>query len=454
MKKFIETIKTIFSIEELRTRILFTVGFLAIFRLGSYIVLPGLDPAVLEQGGAAGGILGILDTFLGGAFSRASIFALGIMPYISASIVIQLMTVAVPYFQKMQKEGESGRKKMTQITRVLTIVITFVQSSAYIAGTIPNEAILINQAFFTASAMIILTSGTMFCMWLGEKITDKGIGNGISMLIMIGIISRFPGALLAEAVQKEGNGMLILFVLEIVALFFVVMGVVLLTQAVRRVPVQYAGQIVGGNNKRRRKSSEALGQRSFLPLKVNASGVMPIIFAQSLMFLPSLLASLFADSSDIAAWIQVNFSDFTSVTYNITFAIMIILFTFFYTAITVNPQQISEDMKRNNGFVPGVQPGDETTNYISEIIDRITLPGALFLALVAIMPAFASVAGVSQEFSQFYGGTSLLIMVGVILDTLQQIDSYLLMEKYEGMMNTGKVRGGGNQNQQNVEVAV
>ena len=446
MKKFIETIKTIYSIEELRTRILVTIGFLAIFRLGSYVVLPGLDPEILQsQDIASGGILGLINTFLGGAFSRASVFALGIMPYISASIVIQLMTVAVPYFQKMQKEGESGRKKMTQITRVLTIIITFVQSSAYIAGTIPSEAIIINQAFFTASAMIILTSGTMFCMWLGEKITDKGIGNGISMLIMIGIISRFPGSLLAEAVQKETNGMLILFVLEIVALFFVVMGVVLLTQAVRRVPVQYAGQIVGGSKRRRKANADTLGQRSFLPLKVNASGVMPIIFAQSLMFLPSLLASLFADTSDVAQWIQVAFSDFTSITYNVTFALMIIIFTFFYTAITINPQQISEDMKRNNGFVPGVKPGEETTHYISEIIDRITLPGALFLAMVAVMPAFASIIGVSPEFAQFYGGTSLLIMVGVILDTLQQIDSYLLMEKYEGMMKTGKVRG-----QQNV----
>jgi len=379
---------------------------------------------------------------LGGAFNRASIFALGIMPYISASIVIQLMTIAVPYFQKMQKEGESGRKRMNQITRVLTILITFVQSSAYIAGTIPSEAIIIDKVFFTISSMIILTSGTIFCMWLGEKITEKGIGNGISMLIMIGIVSRFPGALVAEGASRGTNGLL-LFVLELVALFFVVMGVVLLTQAVRRVPVQYAKQVVGASNSSR-KNAEVSSQRSFLPLRVNSAGVMPIIFAQSLMFLPSLLASLFTESSDAAQWISTNFADFTSVVYNVSFALMIILFTFFYTAITVNPTQIADDMKRNNGFVPGVLPGEPTSNLISDIIDRITLPGALFLALVAIMPAFAHKAGVSLEFSQFYGGTSLLIMVGVILDTLQQVDSYLLMQRYESMMNsdnpTGKSR--------------
>jgi preprotein translocase subunit SecY len=438
MKKFIETIKDIFSIEELRTRILYTLLFLAVFRLGSYVVLPGVDPSQLQTDQNTG-ILALINQVLGGAFNRASIFALGIMPYISASIVIQLMTIAVPYFQKMQKEGETGRKRMNQITRVLTILITFVQSSAYIAGTIPAEAIVIDTVFFTASSMIILTAGTIFCMWLGEKITEKGIGNGISMLIMIGIISRFPGALIAEGASR-GRGELLLFVLELVALFFVVMGVVLLTQAVRRIPVQYAKQVVGASNSTR-KTTDTAAQRSFLPLKVNSAGVMPIIFAQSLMFLPSLLASLFADSNDAAQWIATTFADFTSVAYNVTFALMIILFTFFYTAITVNPTQISDDMKRNNGFVPGVEPGAPTANLIGDIIDRITLPGAVFLALVAIMPAFANKAGISVEFSQFYGGTSLLIMVGVILDTLQQVDSYLLMQRYESMMNSDNLKG-------------
>jgi preprotein translocase subunit SecY len=442
MNKFFTTIKNIFSIEELKNRILFTMGFLVIFRLGSYIVLPGLDPAMLSGGGSSAGILGLLDTLLGGAFSRASIFALGIMPYISASIVIQLLTVAVPYFQKMQKEGESGRKKMNQITRLLTILITLIQSSAYIAGTIIQpqpEAVVINRAFFTISSMIILTSGTIFCMWMGERITEKGIGNGISMLIMIGIVSRFPAALVAESVSRGSAGLL-LFVLELVALFFVVMGVVLITQAVRRIPVQYAKQIAGAGA--RGKKLSALGaQRSYLPLKLNAAGVMPIIFAQSLMFLPSLLASTLSDKYDWANYIATTFSDFTSWQYNLLFAILIIVFTFFYTAITVNPVQLADEMKRNGGFIPGVKPGDDTANYISHIIDRITLPGALFLAIIAIMPAFASMAGVNMEFAQFYGGTSLLIMVGVILDTLQQIESYLLMRHYEGMMKTGKVKG-------------
>lgn len=442
MNKFFTTIKNIFSIEELKNRILFTTGFLVIFRLGSYIVLPGLDPAMLSSGGSSAGILGLLDTLLGGAFSRASIFALGIMPYISASIVIQLLTVAVPYFQKMQKEGESGRKKMNQITRLLTILITLVQSSAYIAGTIIQpqpEAVVIDRVFFTISSMIILTSGTIFCMWMGERITEKGIGNGISMLIMIGIVSRFPAALVAESASRGSAGLL-LFVLELVALFFVVMGVVLITQAVRRIPVQYAKQIAGAGAKGKKLSS--LGaQRSYLPLKLNSAGVMPIIFAQSLMFLPSLLASTLADKYDWANYIATTFSDFTSWQYNLLFAVLIIVFTFFYTAITVNPTQLADEMKRNGGFIPGVKPGDDTASYISHIIDRITLPGALFLAIIAIMPAFASMAGVNMEFAQFYGGTSLLIMVGVILDTLQQIESYLLMRHYEGMMKTGKVKG-------------
>ncbi len=440
MKRFFETIKHIFTIEELRSRILNTLGYLAIFRLGSFIVLPGIDPSKLS--GQATGIFGLLDTFLGGAFSNASIFGLGIMPYISASIVIQLLTVAVPYFQKLQKEGESGRRKINQLTRLLTIAITLFQSIGYVSATIPAEAILVDQTFFTFSSMIILTSGTIFTMWLGEKITDKGIGNGISMLIMIGIISRLPAALIGEAVTK-GMGGALLFILEILALFFVVMATVMLTQATRKIPVQYAKQVMG--------SRVYGGQRQFIPLKVNSAGVMPIIFAQSLMFLPAMIAQFWADStdSDIAIYIGTTFSDFTSWQYNLVFGILIIVFTFFYTAITVNPTQIADDLKRNGGFIPGIKPGRDTSNFIDNILTKVTIPGSLFLAIVAILPAFAGIAGVSREFSQFYGGTSLLIMVGVILDTLQQIESYLLMRHYEGMMKSGKLKG----RTQNVAVA-
>src|SRR5690554_512058 len=437
MKKFFTTIKNIFSIEDLRIRILNTLGFLVIFRLGSFVVLPGIDPSKLNE---AQGIFGLLDTFLGGAFSNASIFGLGIMPYISASIVVQLLTIAVPYFQKLQKEGESGRNKINQITRVLTILITLAQGSAYLTTTIPSEAILIDRTFFTISSMIILTSGTMFCMWLGERITDKGIGNGISMLIMIGIISRFPQSIIFEAASKGMSGAL-LFIIEIVVLFFVVMAVVMLTQAVRRIPVQYAKQVVG--------NKVYGGQRQYIPLKINASGVMPIIFAQSLMFLPAMLAGLWQDSSDTAAYIGATFSDFTTWQYNVVFGLLVVVFTFFYTAITVNPSQIADDMKRNGGFIPGIKPGKQTSEFIDVILTRITLPGSIFLAIVAILPAIASIFGVTREFSQFYGGTSLLIMVGVILDTLQQIESYLLMRHYEGMMKSGRVKG----RSQNIAVA-
>ena len=429
MKKFITTIKNIFAIDDLRVRILNTLGFIAIFRLGSYVVLPGIDPNQLKSN--TDGIFGLLDTFLGGAFSNASIFALGIMPYISASIVLQLLTIAVPYFQKMQKEGESGRKKINQITRVLTIIITLAQAVGFIA-TINSEAIVVNTTLFTISSMIVLTSGTIFCMWLGERITDKGIGNGISMLIMIGIISRFPGALVAEALSKELNGAL-LFIFELIVLFFVVMSVIMLTQAIRRIPVQYAKQVGG--------SSLYSGQRQFIPLKVNAAGVMPIIFAQSLMFLPSMVASIWADSNETASYIGSTFSDFTSWQYNVVFGVMILVFTYFYTAITVNPNQIADDLKRSGGFVPGVKPGRATSEYIDNILTKITLPGAIYLALVAIFPAIAMLFGVTREFAQFYGGTSLIIMVGVVLDTLQQIESYLLMRHYDGMMKSGKLRG-------------
>ena len=431
MKKFFSTIRNIFTIEDLRIRILNTIGYLIIFRLGSFVVLPGIDPSLLPD--KAEGIFGLLDTMLGGAFSNASVFGLGIMPYISASIVIQLLTMAVPYFQKLQKEGDSGRKKINQITRVLTIAITFAQGGAYLAAANITEAVVIeNRYLFTVSSLTILTAGTVFCMWLGERITDKGIGNGISMLIMIGIISRFPGSIIQEVLDK-GMSQSLFLLLEFVGLFFVVMAVVLLTQAVRRIPVQYAKQVVG--------NKVYGGQRQYIPIKVNSSGVMPIIFAQSLMFLPAMVASYFADSSDVAQYIGATFSNFQSWQYNLTFAIMIILFTFFYTAISVNPNQIADDMKRNGGFIPGVKPGAATSEFIDTVLTRVTFPGSLFLAIVAILPAFAQLAGVGINFAQFYGGTSLLIMVGVILDTLQQIESYLLMRHYEGMMKSGKIRG-------------
>ncbi|SIS92154.1 MULTISPECIES: preprotein translocase subunit SecY [Belliella] len=430
MKKFISTVKNIFAIEDLRVRILNTIGFLVVFRLGSFIVLPGVDPSKLND--APEGIFGLIDTFLGGAFSNASIFGLGIMPYISASIVLQLLTVGVPYFQKLQKEGESGRKRINQITRVLTIAITVAQGIGYITATIlPTGAVMVSTSLFMFSSLVLLSAGTMFCMWLGEKITEKGIGNGISMLIMIGIISRFPGAIIAEGLSKGTSGMLLLLI-EAAVLFFVVLGVVALTEATRRIPVQYAKQVVGGK--------VYGGQRQYIPIKVNASGVMPIIFAQSLMFLPALIAQIWSSDNDIANYIGSTFSDFTSWQYNLVFAIMIILFTFFYTAITVNPEQISEDLKRNGGFVPGIKPGAPTSEFIDNIISRITLPGSVLLALVAVLPAFAIIAGVGGEFAQFYGGTSLLIMVGVIMDTLRQIESYLLMRHYEGMMKSGNMK--------------
>ncbi|MCE2777948.1 MAG: preprotein translocase subunit SecY [Algoriphagus sp.] len=439
MKKFITTVRNIFSIEDLRVRIFNTIGFLIIFRLGSFIVLPGVDASKLGE--APEGIFGLIDTFLGGAFSNASIFGLGIMPYISASIVLQLLTVGVPYFQKMQKDGESGRKRINQITRVLTIAITIAQGIGYVTATIlPTGAVMIDTSLFMFSSLVLLSAGTMFCMWLGEKITEKGIGNGISMLIMIGIISRFPGALIAEGLEKGSSGMLLL-IIEALVLFFVVVGVIALTEATRRIPVQYAKQVVGGK--------VYGGQRQYIPIKVNASGVMPIIFAQSLMFVPALIAQIWAGESDIANYIGTTFSDFTSWQYNLLFATLIIVFTFFYTAITVNPEQIAEDMKRNGGFVPGVKPGAPTGEFIDSIISKITLPGSILLAAVAILPALAIVAGVGGEFAQFFGGTSLLIMVGVIMDTLRQIESYLLMRHYEGMMKSGNVKN----NPSNAQVA-
>ncbi|AHJ99181.1 MULTISPECIES: preprotein translocase subunit SecY [Hymenobacter] len=429
MNKFITTIKNIFAIEDLRMRIFNTLFFIAIYRLGSYVVLPGVDPTRLKQGGATG-VLGILDTLLGGAFSHASIFALGIMPYISASIVLQLLTIAVPYFQKLQKEGESGRKKINQYTRVLTIPIVALQSVGFIA-TINADAILNPGVFFTISTAMIVTAGTLFCMWLGEKITDKGIGNGISMIIMIGIVSRLPGALIGEAQARTMRGSLV-FLIELVVLFLVVMAVIILTQAVRQIPVQYAKQIGG--------AASLSSQRQYIPMKVNAAGVMPIIFAQSLMFVPAIAASAWNKDSEtaglIGTWFQPNHW-----VYNVVFGLLIIIFTYFYTAISVNPNQIADDLKRSGGFIPGVKPGRDTSEYIDEVLTRITLPGAVALAVIAILPSLATVAGVTRPFAQFFGGTSLIIMVGVVLDTMNQVKSYLLMRHYDGMMKTGKERG-------------
>ncbi len=433
MKRFFQTIRNIFSIEDLRVRILNTIGFLIIFRLGSYIVIPGIDathPSL--TGGATEGILGLLNTFLGGSFSRASIFALGIMPYISASIIVQLLTFAVPYFQKLQKEGDSGRKRLNQFTRVLTIFITGFQSYAYLRGTIDPAAIIDPGFFFYFSAITILVAGTMFCMWLGERITDKGIGNGISVLIMIGIVSRLPLAVYDEAVINRGMSGALLFIIELIVLFAIVMGVIMLTQATRRIPIQYAKQVIG--------NKLYGGKRDFIPLKLNSAGVMPIIFAQALMFIPVLVVGIWKDT-EIGASIGQTFSDPYSWQYSLVFALLILIFTFFYTAITINSNDIADNLKRNGGFVPGVKPGKQTAEFIDTVLSRITLPGALFLAIIAILPTFAVKLGVGQNFAQFFGGTSLLIMVGVILDTLQQIESYLLMRHYEGMMKSGRVKG-------------
>lgn len=434
MKRLIETIRNIYKIEDLRVRILNTLGFLLIYRLGSYVVLPGVDSAALDRAsGDPTGIASLINMFAGGAFSRASIFALGIMPYISASIVIQLLGMAIPFFQRLQREGESGRKKINQITRVLTIFITLGQAPGYIATQIPDSAITNPGTFFWVSSLIILVSGTMFVMWLGEKITDKGIGNGISLIIMIGIIANLPFAFAAEFISRleEQGGGLVIFLVELVFLMFIIIGSIMLVQGTRRIPVQFAKKIVG--------NKQYGGVRQYIPLKVNAAGVMPIIFAQAIMFVPITLAG-FADSESLSGVVSA-FADFTGFWYNFTFAVLIILFTYFYTAVSVNPNQMAEDMKRNGGFVPGVKPGKKTAEFIDAVMSRITLPGSIFLAVVAILPAFAMIAGVNNQFAQFFGGTSLLIMVGVVLDTLQQIESYLLMRHYDGLMKSGRIKG-------------
>jgi len=429
MKKLIETLKNIWRIEDLRVRILNTLGFLLIYRLGSYVVLPGVDPALLANNNsqASEGIVGLINIFAGGAFSRASVFGLGIMPYISASIVIQLLSMAVPYFQKMQKEGESGRKKINQITRMLTVVITIFQAPGYIASQI-IPAIGPQEGFFWVQSVIILVTGTMFVMWLGEKITDKGIGNGISLIIMIGIIARLPFAFFAEfgaRLEGQGGG-LIMLLIELVILVFVVMATILLVQGTRRIPVQFAKKIVG--------NKQYGGVRQYIPLKVNAAGVMPIIFAQAIMFIPAAFGGFVPGVAGV-------FSNTSGFWYNLIFAVLIILFTYFYTAITVNPNQMAEDMKRNGGFVPGIKPGKKTAEFIDSVMSKITLPGSIFLALVAIMPAFAMQMKIDDQFAYFYGGTSLLILVGVVLDTLQQIESHLLMRHYDGLMKSGRIKG-------------
>ena len=447
MKKFIQTLRNIYKIEDLRKRILYTLGILLIYRFGAYVVLPGVDPGMLAnlQNQSKTGLLGLLNMFSGGAFSNASVFALGIMPYISASIVVQLLGMAIPYFQKLQKEGESGRKKINQITRYLTVFILIFQSPAYIANLVsqlPSEAVYpFNPnvthhsifSYFGVSSIILLTAGSMFIMWLGERITDKGIGNGISLIIMIGIIARLPFALFGELVSRmeQKGGGLVIFVVEIAVLMLVILLTILLVQGTRRIPVQYAKRIVG--------NKQYGGVRQYIPLKVNAAGVMPIIFAQAIMFLPLTLAG-FANSETLTGFARV-FTDFNSFAYNITFFILIILFTYFYTAITVNPNQMAEDMKKNGGFIPGVKPGKKTAEFIDNVMSRITLPGSIFLGFVAIMPAFVRLAGVNTQFAQFYGGTSLLILVGVVLDTLQQIESHLLMRHYDGLTKSGRIKG-------------
>jgi preprotein translocase subunit SecY len=447
MKRLIQTIRNIYKIEELRNRILYTIGIILIYRLGSYVVLPGVNPSELAalRTQTDSGLLGLLNMFSGGAFSNASIFALGIMPYISASIVVQLLGMAIPYFQKLQKEGESGRKKINQITRYLTILITGFQAQAYIANLVsqlrnPDGTITAIMPFagtsvtpfFWLLSTVILISGTMFVMWLGERITDKGIGNGISLIIMIGIIAQLPFALMGEFIsrlEEQGGGM-VYFILEIAVLVFVILLTILLVQGTRRIPVQYAKRIVG--------NKQYGGVRQYIPLKVNAAGVMPIIFAQAIMFLPLTVAGF--TNTDMSGFVAA-FSNINGFWYNLVFFFMIMLFTYFYTAITINPSQMAEDMKKNGGFIPGIKPGRKTAEFIDNVMSKITLPGSIFLGLVAIMPALVSLVGVNQQFAQFYGGTSLLILVGVVLDTLQQIESHLLMRHYEGLTKSGRIKG-------------
>jgi preprotein translocase subunit SecY len=446
MKKVLETLYNIYKIEELRERVLLTLGMLLVYRLGAQVVLPGIDSvqlAALSSRADGGGLLGILNAFTGGAFANASIFALGIMPYISASIVVQLMGIAVPYLQKLQKEGESGRKTINQITRWLTIAICVVQAPAYLFGLsalgVPESAFILGKGpLFIGSSVIILVTGTIFAMWLGEKITDKGIGNGISLLIMVGIIANLPLSFTQEFVSRvsENNGGPMLILIELVLWIVIILLSVLLTLAVRRIPVQYARRQSGGANSDR----SIYGSRQYIPLKLNASGVMPIIFAQALMFAPVYIGGALGDS-DTGQWIQANFSDIFGLWYNMLFALLIIIFTYFYTAITVPTNKMSDDLKRSGGFVPGIRPGNETSEYLDTVMSHITFPGSLFLAGIAVFPAIVvKLIGIQQGWALFYGGTSLLIMVGVAIDTIQQVNSYLLNRHYDGLMKSGKTR--------------
>ena len=438
-KKLRETLKNIYKIEELRKRVGYTLLLLLVYRLGCFVVIPGINPNLLGEGSALASqmdnnsLLGLLNVFSGGAFANAAIFALGVMPYITASIIIQLLGIMIPYFQKMQKEGESGRRKMNQWTRFLTIGVLLLQGPAYMANLynqLPQEAFVYGSTFmFTAYSTVILIAGTMFVMWLGEKITDKGIGNGVSLIIMIGIVARLPHALLAEVNARfnTSNGSLIMIIVELVLLFLVFMATIAVVQAVRKVPVQYAKRIVG--------NKQYGGVRQYIPLNMNAANVMPIIFAQALMFIPMLFQK-------VAPGFAGAFADMTGVWYNITLAVLVVAFTYFYTAIIINPQMMADDMKRNGGFIPGVKPGKATVTYIDNIMTRITLPGSVFLAIVSVLPALAmKFLNVQQSFAYFYGGTSLLIMVGVVLDTLKQIESHLLMRHYDGLMKTGRIQG-------------
>ena len=441
MKKFIETLKNIWRVEDLRTRILITLGFAAVYRFGSFVVLPGINPEALtalrEQTNS--GLMSLLNMFSGGAFSNASVFALGIMPYITASIVIQLFAFVVPYFQKMQREGESGRRKMSQYTRYLTVFILLFQGPVYLFNLrIQSGGALspsLDWTWFMIASTIILAAGSMFILWIGERITDKGIGNGVSLIIMLGIIARLPQAFSQEVVSRLNNlagGGLVMFLIELLLLFVVILAAIMLVQGTRKIPVQYAKRMYAGQ--------QVGGVRQYIPLKVFAANVMPIIFAQAIMFIPITLLGLL-ENGQSASPVLMAFSDHTSWAYNLVFAFLIIAFTYFYTAITLNPTQMAEDMKRNNGFIPGVRPGKDTAEYIDRIMSHITFPGSIILAVIACMPAFAGLLNVQQEFAQFFGGTSLLILVGVVLDTLQQIESHLLMRHYDGLLSSGRIHG-------------
>ena len=433
--RLIQTIKNIFKIEDLRARLLYTLGVILLYRFGKYVTLPGVDPSQLLnlRNQTSSGIMGLLDMFSGGAFSQASVFALGIMPYISASIVIQLLGIVFPYYQKLQKEGESGRRKMNQHTRYLTVLVLILQAPTYLINlhrTLDPSAFVLSGPFFQISSVVILTAGTIFVMWLGEKITDKGIGNGISLIIMIGIVARMPANFIFEAGARwKGAGGPIALIVELVLWFVVILGTVMLVQGTRRVPVQYARRIVG--------NKQYGGVRQYIPLKVNAAGVMPIIFAQAIMMLPTIIAGYAKSTSALV----IAFQNMYGFWYNVVTGLLIILFTYFYTAITINPVQMAEDMKKNGGFIPGIKPGRKTVEFFDNIMSRITLPGSIFLAIIAILPSLAVKAGITSQFAQFFGGTTILILVGVVLDTLQQIESHLLMRHYDGLMKTGRVKG-------------